>query len=61
MLFQKGSLSIRYVIEDDVNTISKWLTNPEVLQYYEGRDNPQFQSKFVLILFMTQRVLRKDV
>ncbi|PEM80304.1 GNAT family N-acetyltransferase [Bacillus pseudomycoides] len=41
MLFQKGSLSIRYVIEDDVNTISKWLTNPEVLQYYEGRDNPQ--------------------
>jgi len=31
MLFQKGSLSIRYVIEDDVNTISKWLTNPEVL------------------------------
>lgn len=41
MLFQKGKLSIRYVVEDDANMISKWLTTPEVLQYYEGRDNPQ--------------------
>ncbi|MCI0765081.1 GNAT family N-acetyltransferase [Bacillus sp. TL12] len=45
MLLQKGKLSIRYVAEDDVNTISKWLTNPEVLQYYEGRDNPQSPEK----------------
>lgn len=45
MLFQKGDVSIRYVIEEDVNTISKWLTNPEVLQYYEGRDNPQSPEK----------------
>ncbi|HEK9099093.1 GNAT family N-acetyltransferase [Bacillus pfraonensis] len=41
MLLQKGKLSIRYVVEDDVKTISKWLTTSEVLQYYEGRDNPQ--------------------
>ncbi|WP_459502717.1 GNAT family N-acetyltransferase [Bacillus sp. C1] len=45
MLFQKGSLSIRYAIEDDVNAISKWLTNSEVLQYYEGRDHPQSPEK----------------
>ncbi|MEN1937944.1 GNAT family N-acetyltransferase [Paenibacillus sp. 102] len=51
MLFQKGELLIRYVIEDDANTISKWLTNPEVLQYYEGRDNlqslEQVRKKFI--------------
>ncbi|MBJ7968116.1 GNAT family N-acetyltransferase, partial [Bacillus cereus] len=41
MLFQKGDLLVRYVIEDDAPFMSKWLTDPEVLQYYEGRDNPQ--------------------
>ncbi len=41
MLFQKGELLVRYVIEDDAPIMSKWLTDPEVLQYYEGRDNPQ--------------------
>ncbi|WP_410982916.1 GNAT family N-acetyltransferase [Bacillus cereus] len=45
MLLQKGKLSIRNVVEDDVTIISKWLTNPEVLQYYEGRDNPQSPEK----------------
>ncbi|MFJ8526802.1 GNAT family N-acetyltransferase [Bacillus sp. NPDC094106] len=45
MLFQKGELSIRYVLEDDANIISKWLTNSEVLQYYEGRDKPQSPEK----------------
>ncbi|MGH0425251.1 isochorismatase family protein [Bacillus pretiosus] len=41
MLFQKDNISIRYVIEEDAPIISKWLTDPEVLKYYEGRDNPQ--------------------
>lgn len=31
MLLQKGKLSIRYVVEDDVKSISKWLTTSEVL------------------------------
>ncbi|EJQ70107.1 conserved hypothetical protein [Bacillus mycoides] len=41
MLFQKGQLLVRYVIKNDASIISKWLTDPEVLQYYEGRDNLQ--------------------
>ncbi|WP_341519562.1 GNAT family N-acetyltransferase [Bacillus paramobilis] len=41
MLFQKDHVSVRYVKEEDAQVISKWLTDPEVLQYYEGRDNPQ--------------------
>lgn len=45
MLFQKENLSVRYVIKNDAPIISKWLTDPEVLQYYEGRDNPQSVEK----------------
>ncbi|MCM3736802.1 acetyltransferase [Bacillus cytotoxicus] len=41
MLFQKKELSIRYVTENDVQTLSNWLLNPEVLRFYEGRDKPQ--------------------
>lgn len=39
MLFQKDNVSVRYVVEEDAPIISKWLTDQEVLQYYEGRDN----------------------
>ena len=39
MLFQKDNVSVRYVVEEDAPIISKWLTDPEVLQYYEGRDD----------------------
>lgn len=41
MLFQQDHVSVRYVVEGDASIISKWLTDPKVLQYYEGRDNPQ--------------------
>lgn len=41
MIFQEGELSIRYVTENDVQTLSDWLSNPEVLRFYEGRDKPQ--------------------
>ncbi len=32
-------------MEDDASIISKWLTDPAVLRYYEGRDNPQSVEK----------------
>lgn len=41
MVFQKGELIIRYVTENDVQTLSNWLSNPEILRFYEGRDKPQ--------------------
>lgn len=41
MLFQKGTLSVRHVMLEDTEILSSWLTNPEVLQFYEGRDKPQ--------------------
>ena len=59
MLFQKENVLVRYVIEDDAPIISKWLSDPEVLQYYEGRDNPQSVEKYWIILYILQIVMKK--
>lgn len=40
MFFQNGSLSVRRLKEQDKYLLAKWLSTPEVLKYYEGRDNP---------------------
>lgn len=61
MLFQKENLLVRYVTKDDAPIISKWLTNPEILQYYEGRDNPQSVEKVLIILYIIQIVMKKGV
>lgn len=39
-LFEENLLAVRTLNADDYSTLSKWLTNPEVLEFYEGRDNP---------------------
>ena len=41
MIFCKsGELTIRRLEENDKHLLVKWLSDNEVLQYYEGRDNP---------------------
>ncbi|MGM7684759.1 hypothetical protein ACSVDA_21865 [Cytobacillus sp. Hm23] len=40
MLFQKGKLKVRQLELKDNILLAKWLSNPIVLKYYEGRDNP---------------------
>jgi aminoglycoside 6'-N-acetyltransferase len=39
MLFQNGSLKVRKLEEKDRYLLAKWLSNPLVLAFYEGRDN----------------------
>jgi aminoglycoside 6'-N-acetyltransferase len=39
-LFSNDGLEIRILSEADAPLLVKWLSNPQVLQYYEGRDNP---------------------
>lgn len=39
MLIRDGDLLVRMLVEDDKHLLAKWLSNPEVLRYYEGRDN----------------------
>ncbi|MBO9129414.1 GNAT family N-acetyltransferase [Bacillus sp. 165] len=40
MITSKGKLNIRELTESDKSLLVQWLSNPLVLQYYEGRDNP---------------------
>ena len=39
MLFQKGKLKVRPLREKDQTQLVKWLSDPVVLKFYEGRDN----------------------
>ncbi|WP_257351536.1 acetyltransferase [Pseudalkalibacillus decolorationis] len=40
MLFQKEKLKVRHLKVEDQHVLTKWLSDPFVLKYYEGRDNP---------------------
>lgn len=40
MLIQNGRLAIRELLAEDKFLLAKWLSDPEVLQFYEGRDRP---------------------
>jgi aminoglycoside 6'-N-acetyltransferase len=40
IFFQSGSLIVRKLVKEDNYLLVKWLSDPAVLEYYEGRDNP---------------------
>lgn len=40
MLIQNGRVAIRELIDVDKFLLAKWLSDPVVLQFYEGRDRP---------------------
>jgi aminoglycoside 6'-N-acetyltransferase len=40
VIFEKGNLRVRKLTEKDAFLLVEWLSNPLVLQYYEGRDRP---------------------
>ncbi len=40
MLFKNGELVVRKLEWKDNHLLAKWLSDPLVLEYYEGRDNP---------------------
>ncbi|MGN1400302.1 MAG: GNAT family N-acetyltransferase [Bacillus sp. (in: firmicutes)] len=40
MLFQNGDLKVRRLEEKDKDLLVKWLSDPAVLEFYDGRDNP---------------------
>ncbi|MBU8785063.1 MULTISPECIES: GNAT family N-acetyltransferase [Bacillus] len=40
MLFQNGDVKVRQLKNGDQRLLAKWLSDPAVLEFYEGRDNP---------------------
>ncbi|PYE47781.1 acetyltransferase [Paenibacillus barcinonensis] len=39
-VYQTDEITVRLLETSDETTLVKWLSDPEVLQYYEGRDQP---------------------
>ena len=40
ILFSKEDLQVRSLEKDDAVLLAKWLSDPRVLEFYEGRDQP---------------------
>ncbi len=40
IIYKEEKLVVRQLEVKDAETLGKWLTDPKVLQYYEGRDRP---------------------
>lgn len=40
ILFQQNELSVRQLTNQDAPLLVKWLSDPRVLEFYEGRDRP---------------------
>lgn len=51
MLFQNGKLVVRTIEEEDKPLLAKWLSDPVVLEYYEGRDNPFDIEKVTTVFY----------
>lgn len=54
MICQKGSLSIHELQEADLPLLLKWLSDPQVLEFYEGRDQ-QFNTQKVRKKFLDRK------
>jgi aminoglycoside 6'-N-acetyltransferase len=50
LLFQKGKLIVRKLKVEDCHSLARWLSDPRILEFYVGRDNPfdlqKVQDKF---------------
>ncbi len=45
ILFQSGSLTVRRLVEADVPLLTKWMSDPRVLQYFGGRDDVHDEAR----------------
>ncbi|WP_409300631.1 GNAT family N-acetyltransferase [Peribacillus sp. SCS-155] len=51
MLFKTGKITVRVLDEDDKHLLVKWLSNPSILEFYEGRDNPFDLNKVTEVFY----------
>lgn len=54
MLLKIEKLEIRTLEENDKNLLVKWLSDPRVLEFYEGRDNPFDLEKVNNVFFANE-------
>ncbi|GAA0315449.1 GNAT family N-acetyltransferase [Bacillus carboniphilus] len=53
-IYKTEKLLVRTIKPNDVDLIAKWLSDPQVLEFYEGRDNPFDTDK------VKQKFLNRD-
>ncbi|MGS2777113.1 GNAT family N-acetyltransferase [Robertmurraya sp. GLU-23] len=61
MEIKNGKLTIRPLGKEDVGHLSKWLSNPTVLEYYEGRDQPFTVEKVMETFFLEEEGLSRYI
>src|SRR5947207_15983482 len=43
-MFEAGDLRVRPLTEADVPSMARWLSDPRVLEFYDGRDQPSDEA-----------------
>ncbi|WP_409276325.1 GNAT family N-acetyltransferase [Neobacillus sp. SCS-31] len=61
MLVTNGALVIRKLQKGDASLLAKWLSDPAVLEYYEGRDNPFDLAKVLDVFYQPDDVEMKCI
>lgn len=51
ILLEAGELVIRVLKKEDAVLLAKWLSDPAVLEFYEGRDNPFDLAKVMGVFY----------
>ncbi len=51
MLWHEGDLALRAITDGDVDLMARWLSDPAVLSYYEGRDRPHDADRVREVFF----------
>lgn len=54
ILYHKGNLNVRILEEEDKILLVKWLSDPTVLEFYEGRDSPFDLDKVNEVFYIPQ-------
>lgn len=58
LIIDNKNLQVRMLVDKDKIRLVKWLSNPEVLEYYEGRDHPFDEGKVEQHFFTDEDVTR---
>lgn len=51
LLFQNGKIKVRELEPNDAELMVKWLSDPAILEFYEGRDNVFDLKKVIEVFF----------
>ncbi len=60
-MINQGMITIRPLHSNDAELLAKWLSDPLVLKYYEGRDNPFNLEKVYEEFFREQDYVKRNI